>query len=76
MNPIVIGGSGGAGTQAVARFLTAIGVQMGEYRNRSADALVFVDTLDALINPILETRARSITIRTAFLATSRLALWK
>jgi hypothetical protein len=54
MNPIVIGGSGGSGTRAVARFLTATGVQMGEYLNRSADALAFVDTLDALINPILE----------------------
>jgi hypothetical protein len=28
---------------------------MGEYLNSSADALAFVDTLDALINPILET---------------------
>jgi hypothetical protein len=54
MNPIVIGGSGGSGTRAVARFLSAIGVQMGEYLNRSADALAFVETLDALINPILE----------------------
>jgi Sulfotransferase family len=54
MNPIVIGGSGGSGTRAVARFLTAIGVQMGEYLNSSADALAFVATLDALINPILE----------------------
>jgi hypothetical protein len=54
MNPIVIGGSGGSGTRAVARFLTAIGVQMGEYLNCSADALAFVDALDALINPILE----------------------
>jgi hypothetical protein len=54
MNPIVIGGSGGSGTRAAARFLAAIGVQMGEYLNNSADALAFVDTLDALINPILE----------------------
>jgi hypothetical protein len=54
MNPIVIGGSGGSGTRAVARFLTTIGVRMGEYLNHSADALAFVDTLDALINPILE----------------------
>jgi sulfotransferase family protein len=54
MNPIVIGGSGGSGTRAVARFLAAIDVQMGEYLNGSADALAFVDTLDALINPILE----------------------
>jgi hypothetical protein len=54
MNPIVIGGSGGSGTRAVTRFLTAIGVQMGEYLNSSADALAFVDTLDAVINPILE----------------------
>jgi hypothetical protein len=38
----------------VARFLTAIGVQMGEYLNSSADALAFVGTFDALINPILE----------------------
>jgi hypothetical protein len=54
MNPIVIGGSGGSGTRAVARFLTAIAVKMGEYLNQSGDALAFVDTLDALINPILE----------------------
>jgi hypothetical protein len=54
MNPIVIGGSGGSGTRAVARFLAAIGVHMGGYLNSSADALAFVDTLDALIKPILE----------------------
>jgi hypothetical protein len=54
VKPIVIGGSGGSGTRAVARFLTAIGVQMGEYLNSSSDALAFVDALDALINPILE----------------------
>jgi Sulfotransferase family len=54
MNPIVIGGSGGSGTRAVARFLAAIGVQMGEHLNGSADALAFVDTLDALISPILQ----------------------
>jgi hypothetical protein len=54
MNPIVIGGSGGSGTRAVARFLTATGVHMGEYLNHAVDALAFVETLDALINPILE----------------------
>jgi len=54
MNPIVIGGSGGSGTRAVARFLAAIGVQMGGYLNHAADALAFADILDALINPILE----------------------
>jgi hypothetical protein len=54
MNPIVVGGSGGSGTRAVARFLAAIGVQMGEYLNSSADALAFVETFDALINPILK----------------------
>ena len=31
MNPIVIGGGGGSGTRAAARFFKAIGVQMGEY---------------------------------------------
>jgi hypothetical protein len=51
MNPIVIAGSGGSGTRAAVWFLIAIGVQMGKYLNRSADALAFVDTPDALINP-------------------------
>ena len=54
MNPIVIGGCGGSGTRAVATFLAAVGVQMGEYLNHAVDALAFVDILDALINPILE----------------------
>jgi hypothetical protein len=54
MNPIVVGGTGGSGTRAVARYLTATGVQMGVHLNHAADALAFVETLDALINPILE----------------------
>jgi len=54
MNPTVIGGSGGSGTRAVARFLTAIGIQMGEHLNSSADALAFIDIFDFLINPILQ----------------------
>jgi hypothetical protein len=54
VNPIVVGGSGGSGTRAVARFLARNGVAMGRCVTEAGDAHAFVDVLEALISPILE----------------------
>ena len=50
--PVVVGGTGGSGTRAVARFLRRCGLDMGE-SNTVADALAFVDVLDKHINEVL-----------------------
>jgi sulfotransferase family protein len=39
--PVVVGGTGGSGTRAVARVLMALGVNMGRSRNPSEDELSF-----------------------------------
>jgi hypothetical protein len=53
-SPIVVAGSGGSGTRAVAQFLATSGVEMGGPLNPSLDALAFVDIFETMINPILE----------------------
>ena len=41
-NPLVIGGTGGSGTRAVAKICIALGAQLGERLNTSLDCLDFV----------------------------------
>jgi hypothetical protein len=56
--PIVIGGTGGSGTRAVAQFCSVNGVHMGADLNESWDAVPFFPVLSRIIDPILtETRS-------------------
>jgi hypothetical protein len=61
-DPIVVGGTGGSGTRALHRALTAAGVYMGANLNDSGDAMDFEPFLDETINPVLA-RTRSLNYR-------------
>lgn len=55
--PIVIGGSGGSGTRALAEFIYRNGVDMPEERNSAFDCVLFTNFLRRWVEPILaETR--------------------
>lgn len=52
--PMIVGGVGGSGTRAVADYLQAAGLFIGEDLNQSLDALPFVSFLDAFVPRWLE----------------------
>jgi hypothetical protein len=61
--PIVVTGTGGSGTRAVAEFCTANGVYMGTQLNGASDAMAFVPALSGVIDPILsQTRSLDYSI--------------
>lgn len=58
-DPIVVFGTGGSGTRAVAGFLSACGVAMGRNLNKSLDALEFTQVLAEHIPRVIR-RTRSL----------------
>ncbi|HEY5049169.1 MAG TPA: sulfotransferase [Rhizomicrobium sp.] len=58
VSPIVVFGTGGSGTRAVAAFLSACGIDMGRKVNGAGDALAFTSVLRAHIDGLIATTRR------------------
>jgi hypothetical protein len=54
-NPIVVFATGGSGTRAVAAFLSACGIGMGNRVNNPGDAISFTPVVNTYANRVIET---------------------